>query len=155
MRNSGAFPKVAFSNAPKVSLVCSATCSVMKLSRSAQGMRAIPARRKQGASERSEKVEPRNATGPKRNNRFSFASRNNFREIVASSLRRFDDDVDVDVDVDVDDVDDITCRGNDDDDDDDDDCALLVLLVPPMLLVPSVVSSSPGTTSSMLLTMRF
>ena len=148
MRNSGAFPKVAFSNAPKVSLVCSATCSVMKLSRSAQGMRAIPARRKQGASERSEKVEPRNATGPKRNNRFSFASRNNFREIVASSLRRFDDD-----DVDVDDVDDITCRG-DDDDDDDDDCALLVLLVP-MLLVPSVVSSSPGTTSSMLLTMRF
>ena len=143
MRNSGAFPKVAFSNAPKVSLVCSATCSVMKLSRSAQGMRAIPARRKQGASERSEKVEPRNATGPKRNNRFSFASRNNFREIVASSLRRFDvDDVDVD---------DITCRGNDDDDD---DCALLVLLVP-MLLVPSVVSSSPGTTSSMLLTMRF
>ena len=148
MRNSGAFPKVAFSNAPKVSLVCSATCSVMKLSRSAQGMRAIPARRKQGASERSEKVEPRNATGPKRNNRFSFASRNNFREIVASSLRRFDD-----VDVDVDDVDDITCRG-DDDDDDDDDCALLVLLVP-MLLVPSVVSSSPGTTSSMLLTMRF
>ena len=145
MRNSGAFPKVAFSNAPKVSLVCSATCSVMKLSRSAQGMRAIPARRKQGASERSEKVEPRNATGPKRNNRFSFASRNNFREIVASSLRRFDDDVD--------DVDDITCRGNDDDDDDD-DCALLVLLVP-MLLVPSVVSSSPGTTSSMLLTMRF
>ena len=149
MRNSGAFPKVAFSNAPKVSLVCSATCSVMKLSRSAQGMRAIPARRKQGASERSEKVEPRNATGPKRNNRFSFASRNNFREIVASSLRRFDDD-----DVDVDDVDDITCRG-DDDDDDDDDCALLVLLVPPMLLVPSVVSSSPGTTSSMLLTMRF
>ena len=149
MRNSGAFPKVAFSNAPKVSLVCSATCSVMKLSRSAQGMRAIPARRKQGASERSEKVEPRNATGPKRNNRFSFASRNNFREIVASSLRRFD----VDDDVDVDDVDDITCRG-DDDDDDDDDCALLVLLVP-MLLVPSVVSSSPGTTSSMLLTMRF
>ena len=148
MRNSGAFPKVAFSNAPKVSLVCSATCSVMKLSRSAQGMRAIPARRKQGASERSEKVEPRNATGPKRNNRFSFASRNNFREIVASSLRRFDD-----VDVDVDDVDDITCR-DDDDDDDDDDCALLVLLVP-MLLVPSVVSSSPGTTSSMLLTMRF
>ena len=107
-------------------------------------MRAIPARRKQGASERSEKVEPRNATGPKRNNRFSFASRNNFREIVASSLRRFDVD---------DDVDDITCRG--DDDDDDDDCALLVLLVPPMLLVPSVVSSSPGTTSSMLLTMRF
>ena len=93
-------------------------------------------------------MEPRNATGPKRNNRFSFASRNNFREIVASSLRRFDD-----VDVDVDDVDDITCRG-DDDDDDDDDCALLVLLVP-MLLVPSVVSSSPGTTSSMLLTMRF
>ena len=145
MRNSGAFPKVAFSNAPKVSLVCSATCSVMKLSRSAQGMRAIPARRKQGASERSEKVEPRNATGPKRNNRFSFASRNNFREIVASSLRRFDVDDDVDVD-------DITCRGNDDDDD---DCALLVSLVPPMLLVPSVVSSSPGTTSSMLLTMRF